>query len=38
VIDQVMATAGVDANLRPQVLSLDDWAAVTRAWRARAIA
>ncbi len=36
VIDQVMATAGVDANLRPQVLSLDDWAAVTRAWRARA--
>lgn len=36
VIDQVMATAGVDANLRPQVLSLDDWAAVTRAWEGRA--
>ena len=35
VIDQVMAKAGVDANLRPQVLSLDDWAAVTRAWQAR---
>jgi 16S rRNA (adenine1518-N6/adenine1519-N6)-dimethyltransferase len=32
VIDVVMAHAGVDATLRPQVLSLDDWAAITRAW------
>ena len=32
VIDIVMATAGIDATLRPQVLSLDDWAAITRAW------
>jgi 16S rRNA (adenine1518-N6/adenine1519-N6)-dimethyltransferase len=35
VVDQVMATAGVDASLRPHVLTLDDWAAVTRAWLAR---
>jgi hypothetical protein len=27
-----MARAGVDATLRPQVLSLDDWAAIARAW------
>lgn len=32
VVDQVMAAAGVDANLRPHVLTLDEWAAVTRAW------
>ena len=32
IIDGVMTAAGVDATLRPQVLSLDDWAAVTRAW------
>jgi len=32
VIDIVMTAAGVDATLRPQVLSLDDWAAITRAW------
>lgn len=35
VVDQVMAQAGIDANLRPNVLTLDDWAAVTRAWIAR---
>ena len=35
VVDQVMAQAGIDANLRPNVLTLDDWAAVTRAWTAR---
>ena len=35
VIDDVMRDAGVDATLRPQVLSLDDWAAITRAWIAR---
>ena len=32
VIDQMMARAGIDATLRPQVLSLDDWASITRAW------
>lgn len=32
VIDAVMTAAGVDATLRPQVLSLDDWASITRAW------
>ena len=32
IIDGVMVAAGVDATLRPQVLSLDDWAAITRAW------
>lgn len=31
-VDHVMARAGIDATLRPQVLSLDDWAAITRAW------
>ncbi|HYM15628.1 MAG TPA: 16S rRNA (adenine(1518)-N(6)/adenine(1519)-N(6))-dimethyltransferase RsmA [Dehalococcoidia bacterium] len=35
VIDAVMRAAGVDATLRPQVLSLDEWAAITRAWLAR---
>jgi 16S rRNA (adenine1518-N6/adenine1519-N6)-dimethyltransferase len=34
IIDQVMSDAGVDATLRPQVLSRDDWAAITRAWAA----
>jgi 16S rRNA (adenine1518-N6/adenine1519-N6)-dimethyltransferase len=34
-IDIVMAAAGVDANLRPHVLTLDDWASVTRAWMER---
>ena len=32
VVDQMMARAGIDATLRPQVLSLDDWASITRAW------
>ena len=32
VIDQLMARAGVDATLRPQALSLDEWAAIARAW------
>jgi len=35
VIDGVMRDAGVDATLRPQVLSLDQWASITRAWIAR---
>lgn len=35
VVDDVMRAAGVDVTLRPQVLSLDDWAAITRAWVAR---
>jgi 16S rRNA (adenine1518-N6/adenine1519-N6)-dimethyltransferase len=35
IIDEIMRDAGVDATLRPQVLSLDQWAAITRAWIAR---
>jgi 16S rRNA (adenine1518-N6/adenine1519-N6)-dimethyltransferase len=35
VVDEVMRAAGVDATLRPQVLSLDEWAAIARAWAAR---
>jgi 16S rRNA (adenine1518-N6/adenine1519-N6)-dimethyltransferase len=35
IIDAVLAFAGIDVTLRPQVLSLDDWAAVTNAWIAR---
>lgn len=35
VVDGVMGAAGVDVTLRPQVLSIDDWAAITRAWLAR---
>lgn len=35
VIDTVMATARIDVTLRPQALSLDDWAAIARAWLAR---
>jgi 16S rRNA (adenine1518-N6/adenine1519-N6)-dimethyltransferase len=34
-IDDIMRDAGVDATLRPQVLSIDDWASITRAWIAR---
>jgi 16S rRNA (adenine1518-N6/adenine1519-N6)-dimethyltransferase len=36
VIDELMASAGVDANLRPHVLTLDQWAAITRVWVSRA--
>ncbi len=35
VVDGVMRSAGIDVTLRPQVLSIDDWAAITRAWIAR---
>jgi 16S rRNA (adenine1518-N6/adenine1519-N6)-dimethyltransferase len=35
VIDDVMRDAGVDATLRPQVLSLEQWASITHAWIAR---
>lgn len=35
IVDEIMRDAGVDATLRPQVLSLDDWASITRAWIAR---
>jgi 16S rRNA (adenine1518-N6/adenine1519-N6)-dimethyltransferase len=35
VIDAVTEQAGVDMTLRPQVLSIEDWASVTRAWIAR---
>jgi len=34
-VDEILREAGVDPTLRPQVLSLDDWAAITRAWLAR---
>jgi len=34
VVDTIMRAAGVDATLRPQVLSLEEWAAITRAWTA----
>ncbi|MBI2723681.1 MAG: ribosomal RNA small subunit methyltransferase A [Chloroflexi bacterium] len=36
IVDDLMHTAGVDATLRPQALSIDDWAAVTAAWSRRA--
>ncbi len=32
VVDEVLHVAGVAVTLRPQVLSLDDWATITRAW------
>lgn len=35
VVDEVMTVAGVDANLRPHVLTLEQWADVTRAWIGR---
>lgn len=35
VIDATLTSAGIDVTLRPQVLSIDDWAAITRAWIAR---
>jgi 16S rRNA (adenine1518-N6/adenine1519-N6)-dimethyltransferase len=35
VIDAVMRRAGIDVTLRPQVLSLDEWAVLTRAWITR---
>jgi 16S rRNA (adenine1518-N6/adenine1519-N6)-dimethyltransferase len=35
VVDGVMKAAGIDVTLRPQVLSIDEWAAITRAWIAR---
>jgi 16S rRNA (adenine1518-N6/adenine1519-N6)-dimethyltransferase len=35
VVDAAMEAAGIDVTLRPQVLSIDDWAAITRAWLAR---
>jgi 16S rRNA (adenine1518-N6/adenine1519-N6)-dimethyltransferase len=35
VVDEALARAGIDVTLRPQVLSLDDWAAITRAWLTR---
>jgi 16S rRNA (adenine1518-N6/adenine1519-N6)-dimethyltransferase len=34
-VDAALARAGIDATLRPQALSLDDWAAITRAWITR---
>jgi 16S rRNA (adenine1518-N6/adenine1519-N6)-dimethyltransferase len=32
VVDEVMHAAAIDVTLRAQVLSLDDWSALTRAW------
>jgi len=32
VVDEVLAVAGIDATLRPQVLALEDWASITRSW------
>ena len=35
VVDEVLAAAGIDVTLRPQVLALEDWASITRAWSER---
>ena len=35
VVDEALGRAGIDVTLRPQVLSLDDWASITRAWISR---
>jgi hypothetical protein len=35
VVDGAMAAAGIDVTLRPQVLSIGDWASIARAWIAR---
>jgi len=32
VVDEVLAAAVIDVTLRPQVLALEDWASITRAW------
>lgn len=34
-VDELMRDAAVDATLRPQVLRMEDWAAITRAWLSR---
>jgi 16S rRNA (adenine1518-N6/adenine1519-N6)-dimethyltransferase len=36
--ERVLRVAGVDPARRPQTLSIDEWAALTRAWRARDVA
>jgi 16S rRNA (adenine1518-N6/adenine1519-N6)-dimethyltransferase len=35
VVDGVMHAAGIDATLRPERLTLEDWARITRAWISR---
>src|SRR5438132_1137077 len=35
VVDEVLAAARIDVTLRPQVLALEDWASITRAWTER---
>lgn len=35
VVDETLGRARIDVTLRPQMLSLDDWAAITRAWISR---
>ena len=32
-VERVLQVAGIDPKLRPQMLSIEDWAAITRAWR-----
>jgi 16S rRNA (adenine1518-N6/adenine1519-N6)-dimethyltransferase len=32
VVDEVLAAADIDVTLRPQMLALEQWASVTRAW------
>lgn len=35
IVDEALGRAGIDVTLRPQMLSLEDWAAITRAWITR---
>ncbi len=35
VVDELMERTGIDATLRPQMLSIEDWASITRGWLAR---
>jgi 16S rRNA (adenine1518-N6/adenine1519-N6)-dimethyltransferase len=35
-VARVLGAAGVDPTARPQMLSIEDWAAITRAWNAEA--
>ncbi len=35
VVDDVMRRAEIDATLRPQVLAIEDWASISRAWTER---
>jgi 16S rRNA (adenine1518-N6/adenine1519-N6)-dimethyltransferase len=35
VVDELMERAGIDATLRPQMLSIGEWGSITRAWLPR---